>query len=96
VRAFGSTHGRFRERKGAKAKARELSGLKPPLALSPPPRAEGSTRSTERRIGDHEQEIPRQRLDNQEAGEGIRCSWQSLGLGVDGESRTVEASPRPG
>jgi hypothetical protein len=31
-------------------------------------------------------------IDNQETVEGIRCSRQSLGLGVDWESRTVEAS----
>src|SRR6185369_13904358 len=36
VLAFGSTHRRFQERKGAMAKARGLSGLKPPWALSPP------------------------------------------------------------
>jgi len=78
------------------AKARGVSGLKPPLALSPSPPAAGSTISTKRRIGDHEHEIPRQRLDNQETVEGIRCSRQSLGLGVDWESRTVEAFPRPG
>ena len=58
------------------AKARGLSGLKPPLALSPPPPAAGSTLSTQRRIRDHEHEIPRQRLENQETVEGIRCSRQ--------------------
>ncbi len=49
------------------AKARGLSGLKPPLALSPPPPAAGSTISSQRRIGDHEHEIPRQRLENRNA-----------------------------